>query len=297
MPDITLRPWKVGKMSNEKKWYKLVFKQNQPVHIGWFKWGVIKETALFIPGQTMWGALVYAYILQKQLKSEGEIEEVKNKFEILTNFFPTFDRQGNDFLEPKYENGEFYLGEFSEEKFRFLFVDSILQTAIEPILRKAKDESLHELDFILPKPKQKLENFNDSLYWVGLIKLHPNEVNNFLREGLKIFVGGDIKYGYGELELIKCEEINENLKEKWQIYETENEKITVYPNKNILHFINIDIFENHEVEGKIIPIPKFNFKENTPQMESCNLYLHIGGKIVAGSNPEGKLILGKIEKI
>jgi len=50
---------------------------------------------------------------------------------------------------------------FSEEKFRFLFVDSILQTAIEPILRKAKDESLHELDFILPKPKQKLENLHE----------------------------------------------------------------------------------------------------------------------------------------
>jgi len=48
---------------------------------------------------------------------------------------------------------------------------------------------------------------------------------------------------------------------------------------------------------KIIPIPKFNFKENTPQMESCNLYLHIGGKIISGPNPKGKLILGKIEKI
>ncbi len=57
------RQWEI-KMSSEKKWYKLVFKQIQPIHIGMGSYGVINETRIFIPGWTMWGALTKAYNLK-----------------------------------------------------------------------------------------------------------------------------------------------------------------------------------------------------------------------------------------
>jgi len=38
-------------------WYKLTFRQIQPIHLGYKKHGVINETRIFITGQTMWGAL------------------------------------------------------------------------------------------------------------------------------------------------------------------------------------------------------------------------------------------------
>jgi len=69
-------------------------------------------------------------------------------------------------------------GNYSEEKFRFYFVDTIVQTAIVPINRNAKDESLHELDFILPK--QKLEDFKvENLHWIGIINIDENIKNSF----------------------------------------------------------------------------------------------------------------------
>lgn len=43
------------------KWYKLVFKQNQPIHIGSTKWGIVNKTEIFIPGWTMWGALTKTF--------------------------------------------------------------------------------------------------------------------------------------------------------------------------------------------------------------------------------------------
>ncbi len=50
-----------GHQENKMVWYKLVFKQNQPIHIGYIDWGVVNETQIFIPGWTMWGALTKAY--------------------------------------------------------------------------------------------------------------------------------------------------------------------------------------------------------------------------------------------
>ena len=189
-------------MSEEnKKWYKLVFKQNQPIHIGKVNWGVINETEIFIPGWTMWGALTNAYLRESGFKNE---EEVEKKFEVITNFFPSFD--GETILEPNYRDGEFHLGDFSESEFRLYFVDTTLKTSIEPILRKAKDEHLYEFDYILPAPKKEFEEivrkkgFKNVLYWVGLIALTEIE-GNFLKSRLKIWVGGDRRYGFGELEV------------------------------------------------------------------------------------------------
>jgi len=290
MQDIMLRLWKVEKMSNNGKWYKLVFKQKQPIHIGWSKWGVIKETAIFIPGQTMWGALVNAYILDKEVNNKTEIDNIKKHFETITNFFPTSDKKGESFLKPKYKDGEFYLENFSENKFRFYFVDTILQTAVEPILRKAKDESLHELDYILPRPKHKSVRFNSTLHWVGLIKI-KEEYKDFLKESLKIYIGGDVRYGFGELELVDCSEADDNIKRKWQI---ENDKISIPENENTLYFIEIDLLDGKEVEGEIVPIPEFDFTKNTPEMTDCKFYLNVGSK-VENNILDKSLIKGKLK--
>jgi hypothetical protein len=31
------------------KWYKLIFKQNQPIHIGSTKWGIVNKTEILFP--------------------------------------------------------------------------------------------------------------------------------------------------------------------------------------------------------------------------------------------------------
>ncbi|WP_256201195.1 RAMP superfamily CRISPR-associated protein [Thermoanaerobacter thermocopriae] len=181
-------------------WFKLIFKQNQPIHIGSVEWGVINETEIFIPGWTMWGALTNQF-----LKTIGvrEVESAKKLFERITNFYPAIQQKIENSLEdkspvfqelfPQYKKGNFAFGKsfgndkpeqnkednekekfISKDKFKFEFVDTIVSTAIEPVLRSAKDESLHEFEYILPKSKldleeKSIENNLNQLYWVGLI--------------------------------------------------------------------------------------------------------------------------------
>lgn len=189
-------------MSSDKKWCQLIFKQRQPIHIGVGGYGVINETRIFIPGWTMWGALTKVYNMQY---NNGELEEV-------SCFWPCFDKDGKAPLLPNFKDGEFYLGDYPESKFKAKFVDTFVATAINPISRMAKDESLHEINVILHGAKKDfIENEKEKqLYWTGILKV--DNKNIFLQKGLKITVGGDSRYGLGSMELTKIDAINKDSK-------------------------------------------------------------------------------------
>jgi len=203
------------------KIYKLVFKQVQPIHIGAGSYGIISETRIFIPGWTMWGALTKAYNLQ----NGKDLSTNQNLFENISCFYPSFNEEGNDVLCPSFKNGDFYLGEYSEKEFRAKFVDTYISTAVLPESKTAKDESLREVDVILPRIKReyfnKDRNYEKQLYWVGILKIDKNIKNSFLKEKeLGIYIGGDVRYGLGLMELeqtyeIDHEEANTN---NWKAY-------------------------------------------------------------------------------
>ena len=274
-------------------WHKLVFKQNLPIHVGSSKWGVVNETEIFIPGQTIWGALTNTYLQRKGFGNES-IDQINKYFQKISNFFPSFDRKS--ILQPTYQKGEFgYLipdlnkKEFlSEEKFRFYFVDTIVQTAIEPLSRSAKDESLHELDFILPQPKIELENFKDYLYWIGIIHIN-NNLDDFLKKNLKIFIGADVRYGYGELELINIQSLDGNDKKFWWI---EDNNITLKDDTNSPYYIQT--FQNSKIEGEIHLIPELLFRQNVPIVIDADFYVSIGSKLKNTNTQEVWLYKGKL---
>ena len=269
-------------MSEEnKKWYKLVFKQNQPIHIGKANWGVINETEIFIPGWTMWGALTNAYLREYGFEDKGEIEK---KFEVITNFFPSFD--GKTILEPNYRDGEFRLGNFSESEFRLYFVDTTLKTSVEPILRKAKDEHLYEFDYILPVPKREFrkvleeKGFKDNLYWIGLIRIEEKVRKDFLKKGLEILVGGDTRYGLGELELVEPdEEVPESELEKWNLTPR---SISSSPNSKEVKLRNYLLFSNSDsvqFEGELTFLSEFDFRCRIPVVKDAGFFISPGSEV------------------
>ncbi|ADQ08264.1 conserved hypothetical protein [Caldicellulosiruptor hydrothermalis 108] len=284
------------------KWYRLIFSQAQPIHIGSFIWGVVNETAAFIPGWTMWGALTNTYLRFNKFK---DIEKSKEFFTKITNFYPAKACSKNEdknqilsslkCLFPKYEKGEFGfvevpISEFDEDnnnfvsldEFRFEFVDVIVSTAVEPVNRKAKDESLHEFEFILPKSKID----NCSLYWIGLIGFEDKEEYNedlLKRYFSTLFVGGDIKYGYGKLELFDVQEIKkEEDLNSWNIKQDGRANIALEsPLKQYVKFSGQECFE-----GEIKLIAEFDFSKNISEVSRASYYINIGSKIV--SNMQSK---------
>ncbi|AIS53300.1 hypothetical protein TKV_c21680 [Thermoanaerobacter kivui] len=302
------------------KWYKLIFKQNQPIHIGSIEWGVINETEIFIPGWTMWGALTHQY-----LKTNGfnEIDKAKKIFEHITNFYPavTCEKDGclnTDPLFPKYKKGNFYIGDYLEEQFKFEFVDTIVSTAVEPLSRKAKDESLHEFEFVLPRSKQDGSS-SKQLYWIGLIgfeeevikdinslitngnndqdikendkndeskKNEDKDYNDFLLDVFsKVYIGGDSKYGFGELELIVINELkdgegnaDEGLK-KWDV--DENGYLFLDDSDNSLILKQFFEFSREvKFEGELKLLAEFDFTQNNPKVENAGYFVNIGSKII-----------------
>ena len=180
------------------KWYKLAFKQIQPIHIGAGSYGVVNETRIFIPGWTMWGALTKAYNLQKGNK----LSENQDLFKNISCFYPCFNEDGENILFPKFKDGEFCLGDYSEDEFRAKFVDTFISTAINPLANTALDESLHELNIILPAAKADFceKEEEKQLFWVGIIGLSEKIEDKLPKE---IYIGGDARYGLGKLILIK----------------------------------------------------------------------------------------------
>lgn len=255
-------------------WYKLVFKQNQPLHIGSASWGVIKQTYIFIPGWTMWGALTKAY----NMHNKQPLSENQELFESITCFYPCFDEKGKDSLFPIYKDGTFHLGGYSENEFRYEFTDTFVSTAILPESRSAKDESLHEIEVLLPKSKIEKKQ----LYWIGLLGVNPNEdFNNFLKEGLKIWIGGDIRYGFGELELVFKKDVSNDDLKMWQIDDGAilhksalNEEL-----KNFLEF-SPDL----NFQGELILHAEFDFLKNEPRVKEAKYLITPGSKILQELN-------------
>ncbi|MDE4543262.1 hypothetical protein [Thermoanaerobacterium sp. R66] len=288
------------------KWYELIFKQIQPIHIGSIKWGVINETEIFIPGWTMWGALTNQYLRAKRF---NEIDKAKRIFEHITNFYPCIKYERDECLNkeplfPKYKEGNFYIGDYFEDEFKFDFVDTIVSTAIEPLSRKAKDESIHEFEFILPVSKQNRDK-PKQLYWIGLVGLEDDMIDNiksFFKSSLKIYIGGDAKYGFGELKLIEISElnnkdgdVNQELK-KWDL--DENGYLFLYNEKDNLTLKHFFKFSNMiNFEGEIKLLIESDFSQNTPRILNANYFVNIGSKIINRENLRNyQLFKGKLIK-
>jgi len=270
-----------GKINKMKmNWYKLVFKQNQPIHIGSGSWGVINQTYIFIPGWTIWGALTKAY----NIHNKKPLSENQQLFETITCFYPSFNENGDNPLFPDYKNGVFHLGDYPEHQFRYEFTDTFLSTAIRPESRSAKDESLHEIEILLPQSKIE----NKQLHWVGLLGIKEDQIqniDNFLKE-TKIYIGGDTRYGLGELELVKKEDGKSYL-ETWEINGEINEN---KPLKNFLEFSN-DI----NFEGELILLGEFDFLKNKPELKEAKYFITTGSSIKKNSKTSYILKKGKFD--
>ncbi len=211
-------------------WKKVVFKQIQPIHIGVGSYGVINDTNVFIPGWTMWGALTKAYSLangwlpsRKQLQP---VSEGKPTFEKISCFYPSSDEEGKNVLFPWIDSeGVLNLGDYSETEFRAKFVDTFTSTAVVPVSRSAKEESLHEVNVILLGKKQGFrddqnKSLNKGLFWAGIVNVGSKKSEeSFLTKGTQIFVGGDLRYGLGLMEIVYCEDLSEELPKSWLIYD------------------------------------------------------------------------------
>lgn len=201
------------------KWkaLRLVYQAKSPIHIGCHTLGYIKLTRHYVPGRTMWGAIT-ANMTRTYGKNGVGAYSVFGKIfktKILTSYFyPAFDMDKP--LLPRFTEQGLKYGIpgstcLSKADFEKCFINSFGQTAILPQSNTAEDESLHESEYISPNIYE--AGVCKPVFFIGYLFIREDAVfdgkkigwNNSeiaLKPALKdVFVGGDMKYGWGQLTL------------------------------------------------------------------------------------------------
>ncbi len=207
-------------------WKKVnvVFELKSPLHIGYlpFKSFVVSPTRYYVTGRTLWGAItkrVTEYLFNPSPKEEDYRNIGK---QIIENFrfsyFYIYD--GKTIYIPRFERYRIKYGNVDKSEFENRFIGSRISTAIDPYSLTAKDESLHEIEFI----NNKFCDIDGSLKDVkiaGCIWVKENTNINgkevkidggIIIDGFNVIyeliIGGESKYGFGHVLLESVNKIN-----------------------------------------------------------------------------------------
>ncbi|HOI25570.1 MAG TPA: hypothetical protein PK581_08320 [Caldisericia bacterium] len=208
---------------------KLVYQLHTPLRIGRTSRGFILQTRYYIPGTAMWGAItnkIGRSIVSANANPYKHFmdigTELMNIKIFASYFFPAiFENDKCYCLKPRYRDNKGLEYEcphainkdrcIDKEEFESIFISSITQTAINPNCNSAEDGSLHETEFI--KNVIHLNSKKLNVFFVGYliyrddIDLSSVDFNGSTFDLFKVIselvVGGDRKYGYGLMRLVK----------------------------------------------------------------------------------------------
>lgn len=205
--------------------YLLTFRLKSPLHIGFHKAMHLFRTRAYVPARPFWGALTAR--LTRRLKWANYIEVGEFLKEIM-RFSYLYPFNGNTLLIPMYTDEGLKFGNLTQIEFEKRFISSLASTSIEPYSLTAEEGMLHEIEFISPydiyegneEPKPV---FLRGLLWITersekKLSMQLDENNFLITDGKNdvmfsnlantLQIGGERKYGFGQLKLEELKEVN-----------------------------------------------------------------------------------------
>ncbi|MFZ3059898.1 MAG: hypothetical protein WA102_09200 [Candidatus Methanoperedens sp.] len=252
-------------------WKRLdvVFTLKSPLHIGYLpsKGSVISRTRYYVPGKNFWGAItkgatenLFDYPDAKNYIEIGE--QIKNSFRFM--YFYLYN--GKTEYTPEFTNSGLKYGTVDVLEFERKFIGSRISTAIDGTKGTAKDESLHEIEFINNKYRDGNGTIRNTkligVIWVkegavlsdkdGEKKVGISNQGIFV-DGFnfnlieKLILGGEQNYGFG---LVELESIN---KERFPIDDvnTNDENIIINIKKGNPIFSHLKYDKNVSFQGDL----------------------------------------------
>ncbi len=213
------------------KLYQLAFQLKSPLHIGWRKVGNLNQSRPYVPGKVVWAALT-ARLTRNGFISTDENFIRENAYERTGNLlkhymafsylFPSLKKDATKVLMPKYESGQLKYGDKTESEFQYLVMDSYASTSLDYSMRSAEEGSLHETEFIRPTTRKDNGDVTN-VYLVGYLVIKDGFQDQLTMDNLQkilnqIQLGGERRYGWGRVALIKCELKDEKIVfQDWQL--------------------------------------------------------------------------------
>ncbi|WP_256201196.1 hypothetical protein [Thermoanaerobacter thermocopriae] len=113
----------------------------------------------------------------------------------------------------------------------------------------------------------------------------------------KIYIGGDTKYGFGEMELLDpIIEVTEEKLSEWNI--TGNGTASIKPNFPLRQFFKFS--DEIKFEGELKLLSEFDFTQNIPRVQEAGYFINVGSKVSDFNGidlSKYHLTKGKFEKI
>ncbi|MDQ7029471.1 MAG: hypothetical protein Q9O62_06680 [Ardenticatenia bacterium] len=193
--------------------YRLVFRLESPLHIGWRKAGNLMQTRRYVPGKNLWAALTEALVHRAGRGRDGRAyqavgEALKQHFRF-GYLWPARGRKRDDgSWEPPTAPHFPWKEGSSPEYWDYLYLDGTARTALDATARTAAEGMLHEVEYIAPYTRE-----GQPVYLVGDLWVRdevppeidingatiPLEWEQALR---RLQIGGERGYGWGRVRLV-----------------------------------------------------------------------------------------------
>jgi len=278
--------------------YKIIFKTESPIHIGYRQIGNLKTTRYYIMGKQMWGAitanLTKALFDNPKSNKYEEVGEFVKEHIKTTYFYPAIEKDKNNYelFLPKYTENGLKIGKLLKDEFEQCFIKSYVSTALEVNTRTAEEGSLHEFEYINNKIYYKGDIYN--VYWIGYLIVNENVEKNgikiencedkdvkingdvSLKDVLNIIqVGGERNYGFGKLKLEEIKK-TDKLFNEYNVKKDSNniilEPINPKNEKTIIAHLHISNIEKDQIKkfyGEIEAFSGMEWENNGNKKEGA----------------------------
>jgi hypothetical protein len=191
-------------------WYQILLELKSPLHVGYVSMGFVQKTRYYLPARSVWGALTAAYSrLNKQVMPDYKItgEQIEKNFKF-THFF-ICDRL--DYHLPRYATQSVvHYGNLPQADFEKRFITSFAQTALDPWMLSADDESLHEKEVISHLTISQNDEEPRPVWLCGYVFVSRDEDAAILSNLENCQLGGDRKNGLGLVGTVETVPITED---------------------------------------------------------------------------------------
>lgn len=194
---------------------QLTYELRSPLHIGYHKVGNMQRTRCYIPARNLWGA-----VTERLTRSgftvpdaqKGDYRKIGGWLKKFVAFSYFYLYEGDKLLNPFYCEGGLRYGNKTTVEFERAYLDAHVTTALEPGPATAEMGSLHEVEYIAPYRTDEddpgLRTLIQGLVFLGetaCSRLNGDTWGQWLSD---LYVGGERRYGFGQLRLKDLKEIN-----------------------------------------------------------------------------------------
>jgi len=224
--------------------YTAIYELRSPLHIGYHKVGNVQRTRYYVPARNLWGAVTEALTrrgFHSQDAPVGDYRKVGEWVKAHCAFGYWFIQENGQLLYPHYDGGKLKYGHLTAAEFEHRYLDAHVTTALDPSTTSAEEGSLHEVEFIAPYHPVKPDDQEAVLPtriggWVFL----DETALRLLGEESKwrawlgdLQIGGERRYGFGQLRLISGPEAAASLEHCQVELSGERPKVQVGENQPV----------------------------------------------------------------